>query len=114
MAGIRQNTPPELQALRARVERLLLAGLQPIEVVMAPETWENLQRQHASACPAGRASTASAREVLGFRSRLVPGAQGCVIRYFGAIDLPPDEAVSEGFIDLDSLRVGRRSTRDRD
>lgn len=54
----------------------------------------------------------SSRDVLGVRNKLVPGTQGAVVRYFGGMDFPPDQAVEDGFIDLSEL-IGRDQTMDR-
>ena len=97
----------ELNALRMRIERLRRQGLVPIEVVMSPQTWEGLRRQYCGTLQGMAPKVISARDVLGVRNRLVPDAQGATIRYFGGMDLPPDQAVEDGFIDLGRIRVGR-------
>lgn len=103
-------SPHELNQLRERIDRLVCQGVIPIEVIMSPETWERLKRQYCANAPGLTPRVISSRDVLGLRNKLVPGAQGAVVRYFGGMDFPPDQAVEDGFIDLSKFRVGRGPT----
>lgn len=82
----------------------------PIEVVMSPETWERMKRQYRGTLTGLSPKVISCRDVLGVRNKLVPGVQGCVVRYFGGADIPPDQALEDGFIDLAALKIGRDAT----
>lgn len=103
----------ELRQVRARIEKLRAAGQDPLEVILSPETWNRLMREYLAFTPGLQPARVAVRNVLGVRGRLVAGAQGCAIRYFGGMDLPPDQAVVDGFIDLSGLqeREGAESGR---
>ncbi len=100
---------PELRQVCARIEKLRAAGQDPLEVILSPETWDRLKRQHRAVTQGLPSRRLAVRDVLGVRGRLVAGAQGCAIRYFGGVDLPPDQAVSDGFIDLSRFREPQAS-----
>jgi hypothetical protein len=88
---------PQIDIIRDRVAALRAKGLEPIEVIMSPETWQDLRREYraGSAAPVGRVILA--RMVFGLRSQLVPGTLGTAIRYFGGTDVSPDQALTDRF-----------------
>ena len=81
---------------------------------MSPETWDRLKRQYCASVPGPTPRVISSRDVLGVRNKLVSGTQGAVVRYFGGMDFPPDQALEDGFIDLSALKGVRGQTTDRD
>lgn len=95
--------PPEFHDIRHRIAALRARQLEPMEVVMSPETWECLKQQHRDVTPGLNPQVISSRSVFGLRIKLAPGTRGCIIRYFGGMDLPQDQAVTDGFIDLSRL-----------
>ena len=84
-----------------------------MEIILSPETWFRLRREYLAVTPGLPPRTLAVRDVLGVRGRLVAGAQGCVIRYFGGVDFPPDQAVVDGFIDLSRLQEHQPDASDR-
>ena len=88
-----------LDSLNKRIERLRQQGAVPIEIIMSPETWEDLKREHRARFVGRYPKLIPARVILGARNKLVPGTTGCVIRYFGGMDFPPDQAGVGGKID---------------
>lgn len=95
---------PELARVRLRISRLAAQGLQPMEIIMSAGTWAMLREQYRKALPGLAPKTVSAREVFGVRSKLVNGTQGCVIRYFGGMDFPLDQAIIDGFVDRNMMQ----------
>lgn len=89
----------ELRQVRNRIAKLRKAGNDPMEVILSPETWIQLKREYLSLTPQLQPLKLSVRDVLGVRGRLRAGTYGCVIRYFGGVDFPPDPAITDGFID---------------
>jgi hypothetical protein len=111
--SVKQHVDPrELNQLRQRIARLLDQGFIPMEVILSPESWERLKRQYRASVPGLPPKVISAREMLGVRNKLVPGTQGAIIRYFGGMDFPPDQAVEDGFIDLSKTSVGSQKSVD--
>ena len=95
---------PDLAHVRQRISRLAAQGLQPMEIIMSAGTWATLREQYRKALPGLAPKTVSAREVFGVRSKLVSGTQGCVIRYFGGMDFPLDQAIIDGFVDRNMMQ----------
>ena len=95
----------ELRRLKARIARLRSSGVEPMEIIMSAATWEVLKAAHCAGTPGLTPKILSCREILGLRNKLVPGTRGCIIRYFGGMDLPPEQAVvADGFGDPAELR----------
>ena len=88
-----------LQQVRNRIANLREAGTDPMEVILSPETWIQLKREYLSLTPRLQPLKLSVRDVLSVRGRLVAGTYGCVIRYFGGVEFPPDPAITDGFVD---------------
>lgn len=104
----------EFRQVRRRIAKLRDVGIEPVEVVLSPETWPRLQHAYSEFTPGLLPKALVVRDVLGLRGRLAAGASGCIIRCFGGIHFPPDPAVTDSFIDLPRLLFGRAPRRPRE
>ena len=76
---------PELAKVRKRLKALRNQGLEPIEAIMTPATWNVLQAEHRAATP-GMLGRLAGRDLLGIRVKVLPTCNGVVLKYFGGMD----------------------------
>lgn len=76
---------PKLRRVRQRLTALRNKGLEPMEAIMSPATWDALQAQHRAATP-GMLGRLAGRDLLGIRVKLQPDSRGVVLRYFGGME----------------------------